>query len=570
MNVARYIGRWGSKLTEAYLPQEIVKDGKLSLSTPAVLALAVLFDAQRGDAYVREKPWSPVPDHYNATARIGREVIKERSGYSINPVIDGIAELKAKGWIGQSFNHEDPRNKRGRFKPAEYTLMNAPAGTALKYRGRGNPMLNVMRYFTFPKVLLRETWQRWSFASMKPSERRVYVALAYAANEARSLDFKRSRTVLNKLTDIKGRTVTKALDGLEERGLIWLESDNLAYSISLCDPYLRTPLQIPDDDPENDLSNYKTIRKGITRRASFNLSAEEIERLIRSFIRPGEPVIRETENLKICCPYHLDNRPSCSISLKKSGIWQCFGCPAKGNLAALIQQLSGETRIEAVKQLGKAAGEEVEFHRPDAQAIARYEWKNKYGEIMKVVLRYPNKEDGTKDFDQYKPVPGGRGSVEGMRPMLYNLDLIAMHVPDTVVIVEGEKDADTITRLGLLGRHGKVIGTTSGNAESWHPDLTAHLRGRRVIIAPDNDEPGANYAAQIRASLEAEGLEYREISFAGTGAKDVSDFLETHSLEELIEMIGRDWVRKQSEELHIEIAASAPNGESLDMGEIVV
>jgi 5S rRNA maturation endonuclease (ribonuclease M5) len=564
--VARYVGRWGSKLTEAYLPQEIGQDGQLSLSTPGIAVLAVLFDAQKGDAYVRSKPWNVSENHGYATARISREDIEERSGYSINSVIDGIAELKAAGWIEQSNNQEDPRNRKGQFKPAEYTLMNAPAETPLKERGRGNPMLDVMRYFTFPKVLLRETLQRWSFAKMKASERRVYFALAYAANEARSNEFKRSRAVLNKLTDMEGRTVAKALDGLEERGLIWLESDLQSHSISLCDPFIRSPLETPDGDPENDLSNYKTIRNGVTRRASFNLPAEQIEKLIRSLVPNGEPVIRESENIKIRCPFHTDNSPSCSISLKRGGAWHCFGCPARGSLADMVQRLSGSTKIEAAQQIGRAAGDEVAFHRPDAQAIARYEWKDKYGEIVKVVLRYPNKEDGSKDFSQYRPVPGGRDyRVSGLKPMLYNLDLLEMHVPDTVVIVEGEKDADAVTKLGLVGQHGRIIGTTSGHAHSWHPDLVVHLRGRRVIIMPDDDEPGRKFAEQVKAALDAEGVEYRVISFAGTGAKDVSDFLEASSLDALIEMIGRDWARLDSEELQTEYVT---NGEPCPTGEI--
>src|SRR5579859_5533658 len=99
----------------------------------------------------------------------------------------------------------------------------------------------------------------------------------------------------------------------------------------------------------------------------------------------------------------------------------------------------------------------------------------------------------------------------------------------TVCIVEGEKDADTITNLELGRPHKLVVGVTSGGAASWKPDFAKSLKGKNVMLMPDDDEAGEQYAAAVRASLAAEGIEYRELRFGDVGCKDVSDFLMEHS-----------------------------------------
>jgi DNA primase len=66
--------------------------------------------------------------------------------------------------------------------------------------------------------------------------------------------------------------------------------------------------------------------------------------------------------------------------------------------------------------------------------------------------------------------------------------------------------------------------------------------GKNVVLMPDDDDAGEQYAAAVRASLEAEGIEYREVKFGDVGCKDVSDFLLEHSVQELIQRIGVDLI----------------------------
>jgi len=70
---------------------------------------------------------------------------------------------------------------------------------------------------------------------------------------------------------------------------------------------------------------------------------------------------------------------------------------------------------------------------------------------------------------------------------LYNLYEIYKRPDETVWIVEGEKCADALSEIGLLA-------TTSGSATSAEKADWSALHGRHIIIWPDNDDSGIEYA----------------------------------------------------------------------------
>jgi len=97
--------------------------------------------------------------------------------------------------------------------------------------------------------------------------------------------------------------------------------------------------------------------------------------------------------------------------------------------------------------------------------------------------------------------------------------LVAEH--NTVLIVEGEKDADNLAALGLLAT------TNSGGAEKWTADLNQYFKGREVYILPDNDEPGERHAKQVSENLSGIAREIRVVRLPGLPPKgDVSDWLD--------------------------------------------
>jgi putative DNA primase/helicase len=98
-------------------------------------------------------------------------------------------------------------------------------------------------------------------------------------------------------------------------------------------------------------------------------------------------------------------------------------------------------------------------------------------------------------------------------------------------VVEGEKDVETLRQWGL------VATTYAGGAKApWLTEYTECLRGREVILIPDNDEAGRERAQRIATALlhSAATLRYLKLN----GAKDISEWFEQgHSEVELIHLL---------------------------------
>ena len=90
---------------------------------------------------------------------------------------------------------------------------------------------------------------------------------------------------------------------------------------------------------------------------------------------------------------------------------------------------------------------------------------------------------------------------------LYNLHLLAKEPDKTVFIVEGEKCADALTKLGLLA-------TTSGAAQSAKDANWQILTGREVTLWPDNDEAGLQYVKDVTAKLTSLNATIKQIDIS--------------------------------------------------------
>lgn len=78
---------------------------------------------------------------------------------------------------------------------------------------------------------------------------------------------------------------------------------------------------------------------------------------------------------------------------------------------------------------------------------------------------------------------------------LYHLDRLVKS-GNTAVIVEGEKDAETVERLGFAA-------TTSPNGagSKWRSDFNEFFRGKNVVIITDNDEAGEKYGREAAENV---------------------------------------------------------------------
>ncbi len=167
-----------------------------------------------------------------------------------------------------------------------------------------------------------------------------------------------------------------------------------------------------------------------------------------------------------------------------------------------------------------------------AQIVATYDYRDESGELLMQVVRMD-----PKTFRQRRPDPSARDgwtwSVKGVRIVPYRLpELLA--APDAVVyLVEGEKDADRLTSLGL------VATTNAGGAGKWTQSHSEFLRGRRVVILPDNDEPGRAHAQKVMKALKGIAADVRTATLPGLPEKgDVSNLLDAGTtLEDFIQLL---------------------------------
>lgn len=151
---------------------------------------------------------------------------------------------------------------------------------------------------------------------------------------------------------------------------------------------------------------------------------------------------------------------------------------------------------------------------------ALYDYRDEFGVLRFQVVRVSGPR---KMFFQRRPDGAGGwvNNLEGVQRVPYRYpELIASS--GAVYVVEGEKDADTVARLG------HVATTNPGGAGKWrYIELSAKqvLRGRDVIVVADADEPGRQHAAAIAASLQGVAKSVRVVE-PPAPYKDLTDMVE--------------------------------------------
>jgi hypothetical protein len=147
--------------------------------------------------------------------------------------------------------------------------------------------------------------------------------------------------------------------------------------------------------------------------------------------------------------------------------------------------------------------------------VAEYSYCDAAGRLLFQTVRYD-----PKDFRQRRP--------DGKGGWVWNLDgvkLVPYRLPEwkdtaTVYIVEGEKDADALWKLGLPATCNPM------GAGKWRDEYNAHFAGKQVVILPDNDQPGEAHARDVARGLLSVAKTVKILRLPGVPPKgDVSDWL---------------------------------------------
>ena len=149
-----------------------------------------------------------------------------------------------------------------------------------------------------------------------------------------------------------------------------------------------------------------------------------------------------------------------------------------------------------------------------------YPYRDAAGKVVHETVRFKN----PKGFSQRRPLGNGRHewSLKEIATVLYRLpELLAADPAAIVWVCEGEKDCEHLALNGL------VATTNPMGAGKWRDHYSDPLRGRHVVIVPDNDDEGHKHAQTVARSLYGKAASVRVVELPGLPHKgDASDFLD--------------------------------------------
>lgn len=153
--------------------------------------------------------------------------------------------------------------------------------------------------------------------------------------------------------------------------------------------------------------------------------------------------------------------------------------------------LLGRSRSAPVRT-GKKPSAPVDELGP---ATAKWDYFDATGKLIAVVYRY----DPPGQKKQYRPWDAKRHKMAPPDPRpLYNQP--GMVSDAQVVLVEGEKCAQALIEAGIVATTAMHGANAPVDKTDWSP-----LSGKAVLIWPDRDKPGWNYAAQAAQAILSAG-----------------------------------------------------------------
>jgi len=187
-----------------------------------------------------------------------------------------------------------------------------------------------------------------------------------------------------------------------------------------------------------------------------------------------------------CCPAHVDKTPSLSIDKGNNGtpLFFCHaGCSQEQVIDALrTRGLWKNKKNNQIAHPTKGQPNQVWTYRSSSQHVIGYACRFNKKDGGKDVLPFTRQSDGKWKWRAF-PEP---------RP-LYALDQLYLKPETPVFIVEGEKAADAAQKLFP----DYVVTTWPGGCKAVSKANWPILKGRKVSIWPDADEPGRKAAAEL-------------------------------------------------------------------------
>ncbi|WP_353286632.1 AAA family ATPase [Wolbachia endosymbiont (group A) of Anthophora plumipes] len=238
---------------------------------------------------------------------------------------------------------------------------------------------------------------------------------------------------------------------------------------------------------------------------NFGLSSEELKAELLLQIRS-------------CLPYLLPNGTFCrnefqvgdiwgnkgkslrvELSGSKAGLWNDFATGDSGDIIdlwAAVHRKNARTEFpEVMASISEWLGKQHTREKKSIKDLEQYmtcSW-NYYDEnnqVIVIVYRYDPPEG--KEYRPFDVKTLNYASPE-IRP-LYNIPGILKS--DKVILVEGEKCAEALIEQGIAATTTMSGANAPIDKTDWSP-----LKGKHIIIWPDNDEAGKKYAKNVEKKL---------------------------------------------------------------------
>ena len=204
---------------------------------------------------------------------------------------------------------------------------------------------------------------------------------------------------------------------------------------------------------------------------------------IQNFLTHFHRVKRTSGNQYMAqCPSHDDRKNSLSIKYDEHKDCILINCHAGCSTKEILEKAGLKIR-------------DLYNNNDNKTTIISTTTYNYYDENGDLLYKKVRRDYIDKSKKIYFEKANGEKNMQGVKRVLYNLPQVIN--ADKVYIVEGEKCADAVIKAGF------VATTLDGGAKSpWRKHYNRYLQDKEIIILPDNDEAGMQYARTIATHLQ--------------------------------------------------------------------
>jgi hypothetical protein len=185
-------------------------------------------------------------------------------------------------------------------------------------------------------------------------------------------------------------------------------------------------------------------------------------------------------------------------------------------------------RADDDERLGEAGGRKPKSTKPKPagdgkwKTLAQFIYRDQNGAPYLRVNKCINPK-GRREFPQFHWQDGNWVKGAPAPKLPYRLpELITAPLAATVYFCEGEKDADTLTKLGFV-----ATTVSEGSSAPWDAALTPYFKDRHVVILVDADKPGRAYGQMVARAIDdvAASLRILDLYPERDDGSDVSDWI---------------------------------------------